>query len=199
MEISTTLVKQLRETTGAGVLDCRKALEQTGGDLDKAAAFLREKGLAKAAKKAERVARDGRIELYAHPGNRVGVMLELNCETDFVARNDDFKALAHDLALHIAFANPHYVRPEDIPPDVVEAHKAALRADALATGKPEAVVDKIVQGKLDKFYDEVCLLRQPFVRDDKVRVGDLITQLIARIGENIVVRRFVRYELGQDL
>lgn len=199
MEISTTLVKQLRETTGAGVLDCRKALEQTGGDLDKAAAFLREKGLAKAAKKAERVARDGRIELYAHPGSRVGVMLELNCETDFVARNDEFKALAHDLALHIAFANPRYVRPEDVPPDVVEAQKAAFRADALATGKPEAVVDKIVQGKLDKFFDEVCLLRQPFVRDDKVKVGDLLTQLIAKIGENIVVRRFVRYELGQDL
>jgi elongation factor Ts len=199
MEISATLVKQLRETTGAGVLECRKALEQTGGDLDKAAAFLREKGLVKAAKKAERVARDGRIELYAHPGNRVGVMLELNCETDFVARNEDFKTLAHDLALHIAFANPLYLRPEDIPAHVLEAQKATFRADALATGKPETVVDKIVQGKLEKFYDDTCLLRQPFVRDDKVKIGDLITRLIATIGENIVVRRFTRFELGEDL
>lgn len=199
MEISATLVKQLREATGAGVLECRKALEQTGGDMDKAAAFLREKGMAKAAKKAERVAHEGRVELYAHPGNRVGVMLELNCETDFVARNEDFKTLAHDLALHIAFASPRYLRPEDIPADVLEAQKAAFRAEALATGKPEAVVDKIVHGKLEKFYDDTCLLRQPFVRDDKVKIGDLITQLVATIGENIVVRRFTRFELGEDL
>ncbi len=198
MEISAALVKQLREATSAGVLECRKALEQTGGDVDKAAAILREKGMAKAAKKAERVAREGRVELYAHPGNRVGVMLELNCETDFVANNDDFKALAHDLALHIAFASPRYIQPDDIPGNVLEAQKTDFRAEALATGKPEAVVEKIIQGKLEKFYDDMCLLRQPFVRDDKVKVGDLITQLIATIGENIVVRRFVRYELGGD-
>lgn len=198
MEISANLVKQLRETSGAGVLECRKALEAAGGDVDKAAAALREKGLAKATKKSERAASEGRIELYAHTGSRVGVMLELNCETDFVARNEDFKALAHDLALHIAFASPRYVRPEDIPAEVLEAQKNVFRAEALATGKPEAVVDKITLGKLDKFYDEVCLLRQPFVRDDKVKVGDLVTQLIATIGENIVVRRFIRYELGEE-
>jgi elongation factor Ts len=199
MNISADLVKQLRELTSAGVLECRKALEQSGGDLEKAAADLRAKGLAKAAKKAERVARDGRIEIYGHPGNRVGVMLELNCETDFVARNEQFQALAHDLALHIAFANPRYVRFEDIPQNVLEAKKAEFRAEAVATGKPEAVVEKIVQGRLEKFYDEMCLLRQPFVKDDTVKVGALVTNLIATIGENIVVRRFIRYELGEDI
>ncbi len=198
MEISAALVKQLREASGAGVLECRKALEQAGGDLDKASAILREKGLAKVSKKAERAAKDGRVELYAHTGNRVGVMLELNCETDFVARNEDFKALAHDLALHIAFASPRYLRPEDVPADVIEAQKAAFREEALATGKPEAVIEKIIQGKLEKFYDDTCLLRQPFVRDDKVKIVDLINGLVAKIGENIVIRRFARYELGED-
>ena len=198
MEISASLVKQLREATGAGVLECRKALEEHGGDLEKATAYLREKGLAKAAKKAERVAKEGRIEVYAHPGNRVAVLLEVNCESDFVAATDDFKGLAHELALHIAFSNPRYVKLEDIPADVLEAQRAAFRAEAAATVKPETVLDRIVQGKLDKFYDDTCLLRQPFVRDDKVKVGDLIIQAVAKIGENIVVRRFVRYELGAD-
>jgi elongation factor Ts len=198
MEISASLVKQLREATGAGVLECRKALEEHGGDLEKATAYLREKGLAKAAKKAERVAKEGRIEVYAHPGNRVAVLLEVNCESDFVAATDDFKGLAHELALHIAFSNPRYVKLEDIPAHVLEAQRAAFRAEAAATGKPEIVLDRIVQGKLDKFYDDTCLLRQPFVKDDKVKVGDLIIQAIAKIGENIVVRRFVRYELGAD-
>jgi elongation factor Ts len=198
MSIPANLVKQLREATGAGVLECRKVLESTGGDLDQATALLREKGLAKAAKKAERVALDGRVELYAHPGDRVGVMLELNCETDFVARNEAFKTLAHDLALHIAFASPVYVRPEDVPPQELQAQRETFQAEARATGKPEAIIDKIVSGKLDKYYDQVCLLRQPFVRDDKVKVGDLITQAIATLGENILVRRFCRYELGQD-
>jgi elongation factor Ts len=197
MEISATQVKELREATGAGVLECRKALEQNNGDYEKAVALLKEKGLAKAAKKAERAVKDGRVEVYAHPGNRVGVMLEVNCESDFVARTEDFKALVHDLALHIAFSNPAYIRPEDVPTDALEAQRAKFRAEAVATGKPENVLDKIVQGKLDKYYDEVCLLRQPFVKDDKVTVGDLVTAGIAKIGENIVVRRFVRYELGE--
>jgi elongation factor Ts len=197
MDISASLVKQLREATGAGVLECRKALEEHGGDLEKATAYLKEKGLAKAAKKAERVAKEGRIEVYAHPGNRVAVLVEVNCETDFVAKTDDFKSLAHELALHIAFSAPRYVKFEDIPADVLEAQRTAFRAEAVTTGKPEAVLDRIVQGKLDKFYDEACLLRQPFVKDDKVKVGDLITQVIAKIGENIVVRRFARYELGE--
>jgi elongation factor Ts len=197
MEISASLVKQLREASGAGVLECRKALEEHGGDLEKAAAYLKEKGLARAAKKAERVAKEGRVEVYAHPGNRVAVLLEVNCESDFVAATDDFKGLVHQLALHIAFSNPRYIRLEDIPADVVEAQRTAFRAEAAASGKPESVLDRIVQGKLDKFYDEVCLLRQPFVKDDKVKVGDLVTSAIAKIGENIVVRRFVRYELGE--
>ena len=197
MEISASMVKQLREASGAGVLECRKALEEHGGDLEKAAAYLKEKGLARAAKKAERVAKEGRVEVYAHPGNRVAVLLEVNCESDFVAATDDFKGLVHQLALHIAFSNPRYIRLEDIPADVVEAQRTAFRAEAAASGKPESVLDRIVQGKLDKFYDEVCLLRQPFVKDDKVKVGDLVTSAIAKIGENIVVRRFVRYELGE--
>jgi len=197
MEISASLVKQLREASGAGILECRKALEEHGGDLEKAAAYLKEKGLARAAKKAERVAKEGRVEVYAHPGNRVAVLLEVNCESDFVAATDDFKGLVHQLALHIAFSNPRYIRLEDIPADVAEAQRAAFRAEAAASGKPESVLDRIVQGKLDKFYDEVCLLRQPFVKDDKVKVGDLVTSAIAKIGENIVVRRFVRYELGE--
>ena len=197
MDISATRVKELREATGAGVLECRKALEQWNGDLEKATAYLREKGLAKAAKKAERVVKDGRVEVYAHPGNRVGVILEVNCESDFVARTEDFKALVHDLALHIAFASPRYVRVEDVPADVLEAQRAAFQSEAAATGKPANVLERIVQGKLDKYYDEVCLLRQPFVKDDKVKVGDLVTGAIAKIGENIVVRRFVRYEVGE--
>jgi elongation factor Ts len=135
--------------------------------------------------------------VYAHPGNRVAVLLEVNCESDFVAATDDFKGLVHQLALHIAFSNPRYIRLEDVPADVVEAQRTAFRAEAAASGKPEGVLDRIVQGKLDKFYDEVCLLRQPFVKDDKVKVGDLVTSAIAKIGENIVVRRFVRYELGE--
>ena len=197
MDISATRVKELREATGAGVLECRKALEQCNGDLDKATAYLREKGLAKAAKTADRVVKDGRVDVYAHPGNRVGVILEVNCESDFVARTEDFKTVVHDLALHIAFASPHYVRPEDIPAEVLEAQRAAFQSEAAATGKPANVLERIVQGKLDKYYDEVCLLRQPFVKDDKVKVGDLVTGAIAKIGENIVVRRFSRYEVGE--
>ena len=198
MEISTAQIKELREVTGAGVLECRKALGETQGDIEKAAVLLKERGLAKAAKKAERTTQDGRVEAYAHPGSRVGVLLEVNCESDFVARTEDFKALVHDLVLHIAFSNPHYIRPEDIPPDVLEAQRATFAAEAAATGKPANVMERIVQSKLDKYFDEVCLLRQPFVKDDKVKVSDLVTNAIAKIGENIVVRRFVRYELGEE-
>jgi len=197
MEISTAQIKELREATGAGVLECRKTLEETQGDVAKAVALLKEKGLAKAAKKAERTTKDGLVEVYGHPGNRVGVLLEVNCESDFVARTQDFKALVHDLVLHIAFSNPRYVRPEDIPADALEALRATFHAEAAASGKPANILDRIVQGKLDKHLDEMCLLRQPFVKDDKVKVGDLVTAGIAKIGENIVVRRFARYELGE--
>jgi elongation factor Ts len=198
MEISTAQIKELREATGAGVLECRKTLEETQGDMVKATAILRQKGSAKAAKKAERTVKEGRVEVYGHPGNRVGVMLEVNCESDFVAATEDFKALVHDLALQIAFSNPKYVRAEDVPADVLEAQCVAFKAEAATTGKPENIRDRIVQGKLDKHLDEICLLRQPFVKDDKVKVGDLVTSAIAKIGENIVVRRFARYELGEE-
>jgi len=198
VEITADLIKKLREATGAGIMDCREALRQTNGDLDKAAAFLREKGLDKASKKAERTATDGVIGSYIHHNNRVAVLVELSSETDFVARTPDFGALAQNLAMHIAMANPHYLKPEDIPAEVIEAKRSTFRAEAESTGKPAAVVDKIIDGKLEKFYDEVCLLRQPYIKDDKVRIGDLITQAVAKLGENIVVRRFTRYAIGDE-
>jgi elongation factor Ts len=197
MEITAQQVKALREATGAGVLDCRKALQAHEGDFDKAAAFLREKGLAAAAKKEGREAKEGIIELYSHGGGRVGVMVEVNCETDFVARTDRFKTFAHDLALHIAASAPKYVDVTDIPAEVVEEKRAADRSQALQEGKPERVIDKIVDGRLEKFYQETCLVRQPFVKNEDLTVADLIKQTIAAIGENIIVRRFARWELGE--
>ncbi len=199
MEITAEMVKELRQATSAGVLDCRKALETCEGDFDKAIAYLREKGLATVAKKADREASDGMIEAYVHPGNRVAVMLELNCETDFVARTSDFKSLAHDLALHIAFAAPQYLVREGVPEKVLESEKTTYRAQALEEGKPESILDRIVEGKLDKFYKQVCIMEQPFVKDEDKTIQDLINEVIAKLGENIVLRRFVRYELGEGL
>ena len=198
MDITAEQIKKLREATGAGVLDSREALRQTGGDFDKAAAYLREKGLIKAAKKSDRAASDGVIGSYLHHNNRVAVLVELNSETDFVARTDDFGALAQSLAMHIAMANPLYIAPEDVPADMLEAKRAIYRQEAETTGKPASVVDKIVDGKIEKFYDEACLLRQPYIKDDKVRIGDMIAQAIARLGENIMVRRFARFEVGGE-
>ena len=197
MEITAQQVKELREATGAGVLDCRKALQSHDGDLDKAAAYLREKGLAAASKKEGREAKEGIVELYSHGGGRVGVMVEVNCETDFVARTEQFKTFAHDLALHVAASGPKFVDVTDIPAEVVEEKKSSARAQALAEGKPERVVDKIVDGRLEKFYQEACLVRQPFVKNEDLTVADLIKQTIAAIGENIIVRRFARWELGE--
>jgi elongation factor Ts len=197
MEITAQQVKELREATGAGVLDCRKALVAHEGNFDKAAAFLREKGLAAAAKKEGREAKEGLVELYSHGGGRVGVMVEVNCETDFVARTEQFKTFAHDLALHIAASAPQFVDVSDIPADLVESKKAAARNQALQEGKPERVVDRIVEGRLEKFYQEACLLRQPFVKNEDVTVADLHKQTMAAIGENIIVRRFARWELGE--
>jgi len=197
MEISATLVKELRQATGAGVLDCRKALQETNGDFDKAVAYLREKGLAAAAKKAGREAKEGLIELYGHGGGRVGVMVEVNCETDFVARTEQFRTFAHDLALQVAAAHPRYVDIADVPPDVIESEKAIARNRALQEGKPEKVLDKIVEGRLEKFYQEACLLQQPFVKDESVKITDLLKQTIAAIGENVIIRRFARWELGE--
>ncbi|HLF28705.1 MAG TPA: translation elongation factor Ts [Anaerolineae bacterium] len=198
MEITAEQIKQLRDATGAGIMDSREALRQTNGDFDKAATYLREKGLTKASKKAERQARDGLIGSYIHHNGRVAVLVEVNTETDFVARTPDFGALAQSLALHIAMANPRYLAPEDVPADVLETERAKYRQEAESTGKPAQVVDRIVEGKLDKFYDEVCLLRQPYVKDDKVRIGDLLSQAIAKLGENIVIRRFARFEVGGE-
>ncbi|MGW8317736.1 MAG: translation elongation factor Ts [Candidatus Promineifilaceae bacterium] len=199
MKITTEMVKELRDATGAGVLDAKKALENANGDFDKAMATLREKGLAQAAKRADRLATEGVIEVYAHPGNRVAVMLELNCETDFVARNEIFQELAHDLALHIAAMTPKYVSPEDVPEEELRPVIETMRAQALSEGKSEAIVDKIVSGRLDKLYEETCLLEQPFVKDEDVKVKALVANANAVLGENIVVRRFERYELGEEL
>ncbi len=196
MEITTSMVKELREATGAGVLDCKKALEASAGDLEKAKAYLREKGLAAAAKKAGRVAKEGLIEAYVHTGGRVGALIELDCETDFVARTEEFKALAHDLAMQVVAAKPLYLAPEDIPPDVLEEEKNVYRAQARDAGKPEHIVERIVEGKLQKHFQEVCLMRQPFIKDDDLTVQDIVTRTIAKLGENIVMRRFARFELG---
>ena len=197
MAISAADVKKLREATGAPMLDCKNALEQHGGDFDKAMEWLKERGLAKAAKKADRATNEGRIEVYVHPGNRVAVMVEVNCETDFVAKTEAFQAFTHDVALHVAMAAPKYVDPTDIPAAELEEAKARLRAEALAEGKPEHVAEKIVEGKLDKYYAEACLLRQPFVKDEEQTIGAMLKAAIAAIGENMTIRRFIRYQLGE--
>jgi len=196
LEITTSMVKELREASGAGVLDCKKALEASSGDLEKARAYLREKGLAAAAKKADRVAKEGLIEAYVHTGGRVGALIELDCETDFVARTEGFKALAHDLAMQVVAGKPLYLTPEDIPPNALEEEKAIYQTQARDMGKPERIIERIVEGKLQKYYQEVCLMRQTFIKDDDLTVQDIITQTIAKLGENIVVRRFARFELG---
>ncbi len=196
MTTTTEMIKRLRAMTGAGMLDVKKALDETG-DVDKAAALLRERGIAKAAKKAERTAREGIIGSYVHHNGRVGVLVELNCETDFVARNESFRELARNLALHIAMANPEYLRRDEVPPAAVEAEKQALRAQALEEGKPEAIVEKMIEGRIGKFYAEVCLLEQPYVKDDKRTVEQLINEAVATIGENIQVGRFSRIAIGQ--
>jgi elongation factor Ts len=196
LEITTSMIKELREATAAGVLDCKKALEASGGDLEKAKTYLREKGLAAVAKKADRAAEEGLIEAYIHTGSRAGALVELNCETDFVARTEAFKELAHDLAMQIVAVKPLYLAPEDIPPDALEKEKEIYQAQARDMGKPERIIGRIVEGKLQKYYQEVCLMRQPFVRDDELTVQDVLTQAISKTGENIVVRRFARFELG---
>ncbi|MCD6290210.1 MAG: elongation factor Ts [Anaerolineae bacterium] len=191
------MIKKLRAETGAGVLDCRNALQEADGDFEKAAELLREKGLAAAAKKASRETREGIIGSYVHTGARIAALVELNCETDFVARTPEFQQLAKDLAMQVVAARPEYLSPEDIPPEVIEQEKERYRAQMADSGKPEHIIERVVEGKLEKFYEEVCLLRQPFIKDEGMTIQDVITQAIARLGENIVVRRFVRYELGQ--
>ena len=197
-EITAAAVKQLRELTGAGFMDCKRALEEAGGDVDKAVAWLREKGLAAAQKKSGREAREGLVSSYIHPGGRLGVLIEVNCETDFVARTDEFQKLVKDLAMQVAGLAPTYVDADEIPADVLEAKKAELLADPATAGKPAEVREKILQGQLAKWYKDVCLLDQPF-RDEERAVRDLVTEKIATIGENIRVRRFTRYALGEEL
>ena len=198
-QITPQMVKELRERTQAGMMDCKRALEATGGDMEKAVAYLREKGLAAAAKKAGRVAADGLVEAYIHPGGRVGVLIEVNCETDFVAKTEEFRQLARDLAMQVAGARPQYVSREDVPAAVLEEKRRIYRAAALNEGKPERVVDKIVEGRLEKFFKEVCLLEQPFIKDPDRTVQQLIQEKIAALGENITVRRFARFERGEDV
>ena len=197
MKITTAIVKELREATGAGILDCKNALQETDGDFDKAVEYLRQKGLAAAAKRASRAANEGTIGSYVHAGSRVAALVEVNCETDFVARTDDFLALAHDLAMQVVAAKPKYLLPEDIPAEVIEAEKEIYRAQMEDSAKPEHVIDKIVEGKLQKYYQEVCLVQQPFIKDEGLTVQDVVTQVAAKLGENVVVRRFVRFELGE--
>jgi len=197
MEISAQKVKELREKTGAGMMDCKKALMETGGDFEKASNYLREKGIAKAASRAGRTANEGLVVSYIHPGDKLGVLLEVNCETDFVARTDDFKVFAKDVSMQIAATNPLAIKREDVDPKVVEAESEIYRQQALNEGKPEKILDKIVSGKLDKFFAETCLMEQPFVKDNEKTITDLLNDLIAKIGENITIKRFARFRLGE--
>jgi elongation factor Ts len=198
MAVTAEMVKQLREQTGAGMMDSKKALEQFDGNMEKAAAWLKEKGLAAAAKKASRTANEGLIEVYSHMGGRLAVMVEVNCETDFVARMPEFRELAHDLALQIASAAPSYVKKEDVPAEVVAAQMAKFKEDAIAEGKKPEIAERIAAGRMEKFYQDNVLMEQAFVKDDKVKVKDLIAATIAKCGENIQVRRFIRYQLGEE-
>jgi elongation factor Ts len=197
VQIPAQLVKELRERTGAGFNDCRNALIEANGVIDKAIEILRKKGQAAAAKKAQREATEGLVGSYIHAGGKIGVLVELNCESDFVARTEAFQQLSHDIAMHIAALDPRYVRREEVTPDMLEKERDIYKAQALATGKPEAVVDKIVNGKMEKFYEENCLYEQHYIKDESVTIGEMITQAIAKLGENISIRRFVRFKVGE--
>ena len=199
MEITTDMIKELRTATGAGVLDCRKALQEANGDFEKAVDFLREKGMATAAKRADRDASNGIVELYSHGDGRVGVMVEVNCETDFVARSEQFRTMAHEIALQIAASAPKYIKAEEISASEMDHEAEIARARAKEEGKPDSVMEKIVEGRLEKFKDEVVLLRQPYIRDESMNVEKLLLQTVAAIGENLVIRRFQRWELGESV
>jgi elongation factor Ts len=198
MASTSTLVKELREKTGAGILDCQKALADNGNDIEKAIEHLRQKGLAAAQKKAGRETKEGLVSAYIHPGNRIGVLLEVNCETDFVARNEEFQTFVKDLALQIAASHPLYVKRDDIPASVIEKEKSIYAGQCKEMGKPETAWPKIIEGKLEKYYQESCLLEQAFIKDPSVSIKDLLNQKIAKIGENMSIRRFTRYQLGLE-
>jgi len=199
MQVSAQMVKELRERTGAGMMDCKAALAESKGDMETAVDILRKKGVASAAKKTGRIAAEGAVGSYIHGGGRLGVLVEVNCETDFVAKTEDFQQLVHDIAMHIAAADPRYVAREEVTPEVLERERAIYREQALASGKPAAVVEKIVDGKLDKFYAEAVLLEQPWVKNPDQTVGQLVSEKVAKIGENIKVRRFSRFKLGEGI
>ncbi|MBQ2908803.1 MAG: translation elongation factor Ts [Clostridia bacterium] len=199
MSFTAQDVKTLRERTGCGMMDCKNALVETNGDMEKAIDFLREKGMAKAAKKAGRIAAEGIVDSYIHMGGKIGVLLEINCETDFVARGEQFKELSHDICLHIAAANPSYLTKEEVPADVIEREKAVLKAQALEEGKPAQIVEKMVEGRIKSFYDDNCLLNQKFVKDPSKTIEQLVVEATATIGEKIAIRRFVRFEMGEGL
>jgi len=198
-KIEANLVKELRERTGAGMMDCKKALTETNGDMEKAVEFLREKGLAAANKKAGRTTSEGLVEAYIHGAGRIGVLVEINCETDFVAKTDEFRALTRDIAMQIAAANPQFITREEVPVSLIEHEKDILRAQAINEGKPEKIIDKMVEGRLEKYFADVCLLEQPFIREGEQTVKEYIQSKVATIGENITVRRFVRYQMGEGL
>jgi len=196
-EVSAAQVRDLRDKTGAGMMDCKKALAENGGDFEKAVVYLREKGLAAAAKRSARVASEGQVGSYIHAGGKIGVLVEVNCETDFVARTPQFQSLVKDLAMQVAAATPRFVRREDVAAEVIEAERSIYRVQANESGKPAPVIEKIVDGKVEKFFADVCLLEQPFIKEPQRTVGQLVTDAIAQLGENIVVRRFARFQLGE--
>ena len=197
-EVTAAMVKQLREKTGSGMMDCKKALTENGGDMDKAIDFLRKKGLATAAKRAGRATSEGVVQPYVHTGGKLGVMVEVNCETDFVAKSDDFQEFAKNVAMHIAATNPLGIVPEDVPEELLEREKAIYVDQAKQTGKPENVIEKIVEGKMGKFLKENCLMQQAYVRNPDITIADLLNELIAKIGENISIKRFVRFQIGES-
>ena len=196
-EITASMVKDLRDQTGAPFIDCKNALNEVDGNVEKAVEILRIKGVAKASKKAGRETHEGSITSYIHAGGKIGVLLEINCETDFVARNEEFQSLAREVAMQIAANNPKYVKREEVPSDEIEKEKEILKAEVIESGKSEEIAEKIVTGKIDKYYEEICLLEQPYIREPKTKINDLVSSFIAKIGENIVVKRFVRYQLGE--
>lgn len=198
-QITPQMVKELRERTQAGMMDCKRALQETGGDMEKAVEYLREKGLASAAKKAGRITADGLVDAYIHTGGRVGVLIEVNCETDFVAKTEGFQSFVRDIAMHIAAMKPEYVRREDVPAEVIEKERRIFAAAAREEGKPEHIIDKIVEGRLDKYLSEICLLEQPFVKDSDKTVNEVVQEAISTFGENITVRRFARFEKGEGI
>jgi len=199
VEVSASMVKDLREKTGAGMMDCKKALAEAGGNFEKAVDYLRQKGLATAARRAGRVASEGQIGSYVHAGGKIGVMVEVNCETDFVAKTDDFQVFAKDIAMHIAASSPLYIQRENVPPEVLEREREIYRAQAREAGKLEKIMEKIVEGKLEKFYSEVCLLEQPFIKDSDRTVKDLLNGLIGKLGEKVEIRRFIRFQVGEGM